>query len=264
VDVFDRRQNGGFGPQVPVVPAPLLPESEALDAWSLANRQLVEERTPRRGERLLDPEREGPLDRLEQQVEPRLMNRRIHEQVDVLGHEDEGDEVEVVPSDGAIHALGKHPLPIIACQQGHPAIARERDLVEVAGFVEAADCLMIGRHVDEPIASNTSGQATTDARQRAGNRLDIQAQTLTPARRTGMGWCWGLVHQWAEAPQHWWASHQCHPSGQGSCQVSRWRVIVASGGPPRFPDFDKTLSDRFGMMYMSEDVLPARSSFPFR
>src|SRR5947209_8519420 len=84
--------------------------------------------------------------------------------MEMFGHEHEGDQAKVVPLDGPVQALGEHPPPRVVDQQGHATITRESDLVTVAGFVAAADRLVMCRHRIEAIASSTGGQATSGTR----------------------------------------------------------------------------------------------------
>ena len=103
------------------------------------------------------------------------MSRRVEEEVDVLGHEDERDEPKAVTGDGPVDALREHPSPPFVGQQGHTAVAREGQLVAVAGSVDAADGLVLRRHDGDRIGESTGGQATSATRPPGSDEARIRA-----------------------------------------------------------------------------------------
>ena len=93
------------------------------------------------GERLLDPGQVA--------CEVRLDCKRVGEKMDVLRHEDEGNQLKLELRVGLIQAPREFFLPNVVGQQGSSLIAGERKLMEMARFVIVPNCLPM-RHGGVP------------------------------------------------------------------------------------------------------------------
>jgi hypothetical protein len=61
---------------------------------------------------------------------------RIDQQMDMLGHEDESHQVKVEFGVGSVDATREFRSPDIVCEERHPPVARECQLVEMTSLVE--------------------------------------------------------------------------------------------------------------------------------
>src|SRR5687768_3260029 len=92
MDVIDRSLYRSRREEIPVEPGPFLPKPKHGLAGTLANGQSSEKRTAGRFEVLANLGRHRLLRRCQKIAHVLLAAHAPHEQVDVLGHEDEGRE----------------------------------------------------------------------------------------------------------------------------------------------------------------------------
>ena len=74
------------------------------------------------------------------------MGRGLNEDVHVLRHEDIGDQPARLTVDGMIKAFRQEMSPFVVCQEWNPPIARESQLVAIAGLVKSLDGLSMAAH----------------------------------------------------------------------------------------------------------------------
>ncbi len=146
VDVVDRGLNRLLGSKVPIISTPFLPESKAVDSRPFADHKFRQERVAVVFQAFLDSSRKGGLQRLEEQVDPYVVGRRLNENVNVIGHEDIGDQSASLALGGKVKALREESSPIVVRQKRHPTITRECQLVAITGLMEPLDGLPIAVH----------------------------------------------------------------------------------------------------------------------
>ncbi len=146
VDVADRSLNGPLGSKVPIITTPFLPESKAVNSGPFADREFRQKRVTVVFQAFLDSSRKGGLERLQEQVDPDVVSRRLNEDMNMLGHEDIGDQSTSLALDGKVEALRQKTTPIVVGQEGHPPITRERQLVAIAGLMRPLDGLPMAVH----------------------------------------------------------------------------------------------------------------------
>jgi hypothetical protein len=124
MDILDRRHDDELGPEISVVSASFLPEPETEYTGSLANSEFIPKRAADLFQLPPHPIREWHFDRLEQQVDPRLMSCRLNEQMNVIGHEDIGDKMTCLTDRGPVETFDK---------QLEQAIIREQRYIPITG-----------------------------------------------------------------------------------------------------------------------------------
>jgi hypothetical protein len=81
--------------------------------------------------------------------------------MDMLGHEDEGDQPEVVTQQSPVQALRETSSPVLIRQKGHPTKAGEGELMTITGFMASADCLVLCAHAGTHTIQSTGEQVTS-------------------------------------------------------------------------------------------------------
>jgi hypothetical protein len=92
VDVGHRGLNGLHGAEIPIITSAFLPESKTPNPGPLQDRQAFQERAPHRLQVPLDPSGKRGLQRFQEEVHADVMGRGLNEDVDVLRHENVGDQ----------------------------------------------------------------------------------------------------------------------------------------------------------------------------
>jgi hypothetical protein len=96
-----------------------------------------------------------------------------NEQVNVLRHKDERNELNAVPFIGSLNAHGQLFPPVVVGEQRHPVITRECQFVKVPRFIEVFDTTAMGRrgiHERQPTRIGKGGQAAHGTRRRSAVR----------------------------------------------------------------------------------------------
>ena len=70
----------------------------------------------------------------------------LNKDVNVLRHEDIGDEPARLTMDGLIKTFRQEMSPFVVGQEWNPPIARESQLVAIAGLVKSLDGLSMAAH----------------------------------------------------------------------------------------------------------------------
>ena len=100
--------NRGFnrlhGPEVPIITSPFLPKTKTVDSGPLQDRETFQERTPDRFQEFLDASGKRCFQRFQEQVRAEVVGHRLNEDVNVLRHEDRGDQPARLTEDGLIEA----------------------------------------------------------------------------------------------------------------------------------------------------------------
>lgn len=91
MDVGDGKLDGFHGSEIPVIAASFLPEAKAIDSWPFSDGEPLQKRTADILQLFPDSARERGLQRLQEQLDPKVRNRRLNEDMDVFRHEDVGD-----------------------------------------------------------------------------------------------------------------------------------------------------------------------------
>ena len=74
------------------------------------------------------------------------MGRGLNEDVNVVRHEDIGDEPARLTMDGLIKTFRQEMSAFVVDQEWNPPIARESQLVAIAGLVKSVDGLSMAAH----------------------------------------------------------------------------------------------------------------------
>ncbi len=74
------------------------------------------------------------------------MGRGLNEDVNVVRHEDIGDEPARLTVDGKIKTFRQESSPLVVRQEWSPPRARESQLVAIAGLVKSLDGLSMAAH----------------------------------------------------------------------------------------------------------------------
>src|SRR3954454_10610176 len=83
------------------------------------------------------------------------------EQVHAFWHEDPGNESAGLAGHGAVDGFGEKRPPLVGDEEGQSSVARKRQLVEVAGFVETMDGLPVSAYARKARSVGVDGQAAT-------------------------------------------------------------------------------------------------------
>jgi hypothetical protein len=92
---------------------------------------------------------DGPLDGREIPRNRRLDLQRPGEQVNVFGHEHEGNEVKSKLLGSAVDAFSEIAAPLVVREQGSAFEGRERELMKIARFVDVLHQFAARRHLFE-------------------------------------------------------------------------------------------------------------------
>ena len=95
---------------------------------------------------LLIRQENGAFSALQEQVDSEVMGRGLNEDVNVLRHEDMGDEPARTAVDGLIQTFRQEMPPLVVRQEWNPPIARESQLVTIARLVKSLDGLSMAVH----------------------------------------------------------------------------------------------------------------------
>jgi hypothetical protein len=141
-----RGLNGLHGWEIPIITSASLPGSKTPGPGPLEDRQPFQERAPDGLRVPLDPSGKRGLQRPQQQVHADVMGRGRNEDGNVLRQEDRGDQSARLTGDGLIETLRREMSSFVVRQQGNPPIARESQLVAIAGLVRSLDGLSVAAH----------------------------------------------------------------------------------------------------------------------
>jgi hypothetical protein len=147
VDVGNSGFNGLHGPEVSIITSAFLPESKTLGSGPLQDREPFQQRTSHRFQESLDASRKRGLQRFQEQVHADVMGRGLNEDVNVLRHEDIGDQPARLTVDSMIETFRQEMLPFVVGQERNSPEARESQLVAIAGLVKSPDGLTMAAHV---------------------------------------------------------------------------------------------------------------------
>ena len=70
----------------------------------------------------------------------------LNKDMDVLWHENIGDQSARLSVDGMIGAFRQEVSPFVVRQERHPAVAREGQLVAITGLMKSPDGLSMAAH----------------------------------------------------------------------------------------------------------------------
>jgi hypothetical protein len=146
VDVGHRGLNGLHGWEIPILPSVLLPESKTLGPGRLEDHQPFQERAPYGLPVFRESSGKRGLPRVPQQVHSEVVGRGRNEDGNVLRQEDRGDPPARWTADGRIETFRREMSPLVVRQEGNPPIARESQLVAVAGLGRSLDGLSLAAH----------------------------------------------------------------------------------------------------------------------
>ncbi len=139
VDVGHRGFNGLHRSEVSIIASPFLPESKTLRSGAFQNRQPFQQRAPSGFQESLDASRKRGLERFQEQVYTDVIGRRLNEDVNVLRHEDIGDQPARLTVERIIKAFRQEMAPFVVRQEWNAPVARERQLVAIARLVKSLD-----------------------------------------------------------------------------------------------------------------------------
>jgi len=135
MDVVDCCQHS-FGPiEVAIVAWAFLPETERLDARTLMDCQLIEQRAIGLLEKSLDSNRKRSLETAQKLVDRRDIRPGIDKQVHVLGHVHKRRQIVTVTLGRPVDLLAEQVSPRIVREQWETTETRKRQFVAVTRVV---------------------------------------------------------------------------------------------------------------------------------